>query len=57
MRTNLPRRPRHLTSVRSDRIDEGHVTVETPEHEVIEFEGCSKDEVDAKVHDFQAWAS
>ena len=47
--------PRHLRAVRLE--DDRHVVVETPEHEMIDFEGCSPDEVDAKVHDFEAWAS
>ena len=51
MRTNGPR---HLQQVQPD--DE-HVVLETPEHEVIELEGCSPDEVQAKLHDFEAWAS
>ena len=46
--------PRHLQTARSE---EDHVVVETPEHEIIDFEGCSSDEVEAKVHDFEAWAS
>ena len=33
------------------------IALETPEHEVIELEGCSKAELDAKLHDFYAWAS
>jgi hypothetical protein len=45
---------RHLRAVR---LDDDHAVVETPEHEVIDFEGCSSDEVEAKVHDFEAWAS
>lgn len=36
---------------------ESHVLVETPEDEVIDFEGCSREEAEAKVHDFLAWAS
>ena len=47
--------PRHLQSVRIE--DERHAVVETPEHEIIELEGCSPDEVEAKLHDFEAWAS
>ena len=46
--------PRHLRSVR---IDEDHAIIETPEHEVIDLEGCSSDELEAKLHDFEAWAS
>ena len=37
--------------------DDRHVVVETPEHETIEIEGCSSDEVEAKLHDLEAWAS
>ena len=37
--------------------DERHVLVETPEHEVIDFEGSSPEEAEAKLHDFLAWAS
>jgi hypothetical protein len=47
-------RPRHLRPVR---IDDDHAIVETPEHEVIDFDACSADELDAKLHDFEAWAS
>jgi hypothetical protein len=47
--------PRHLKPVLIE--DERHVVVETPEHEVIEIEGCSADEVEAKLHDLEAWAS
>lgn len=38
---------------------DGDLTIayETPEHEVIELDGCSKAELDAKRHDFLAWAS
>jgi len=45
---------RHLRSVQ---LDDEHVVVETPEHEVIDLEGCSPDEVQAKLHDLEAWAS
>ena len=49
---------RHLRSVGFEAVDpEGHVLVETAEREIIDFDGCSPDEVDAKLHDFQAWAS
>ena len=49
---------RHLRSVGLEAIDaRGHVLVETPEHEIIEFGGCSVEELDAKLHDFRAWAS
>jgi hypothetical protein len=34
-----------------------HAHVETEEHEVIEFDGCSEAEVKAKLHDYLAWAS
>ena len=47
--------PSHLQSVLVE--DERHAVVETPEHEILAFEGCSEDEVEAKVHDFEAWAS
>jgi hypothetical protein len=47
--------PPHPPSERID--DERHAIVETPEHEIIDIEGCSADEVDAKIHDFEAWAS
>ena len=46
--------PRHLRSVR---IDEDHAIVETPEQELIEIDGCSPEELEAKLHDLQAWAS
>ena len=49
---------RHLRSVGLEAVDaDGHVLVETPEHEIIDFEGCSPEEVEAKLHDFEAWAS
>ena len=47
--------PRHLQPVRLE--DDRHAVIETPDHEIIDFEGCSPDEVEAKVHDFEAWAS
>jgi len=47
--------PRPLHSSYLD--DECHVLVETPDDEVIAFEGCSREEAEAKVHDFLAWAS
>jgi hypothetical protein len=54
MRTKM----RHLRLVGLEAVDaDGHVLVETPEREIIDFEGCSPDEVDAKLHDFEAWAS
>jgi hypothetical protein len=37
--------------------DEVHVLIETREDEVIDFEGCSREEAEAKVDDFLAWAS
>jgi hypothetical protein len=37
--------------------DESHVLVETSEAEVLDFEGCSREEAEAKVNDFLAWAS
>ena len=36
---------------------ERHMIVETSEYEVVDIEGCSRDEVDAKLHAFEAWAS
>jgi hypothetical protein len=51
------RAPRHLRSVQTIEEDDRHAVLETPEHEVIELEGCSEDEVQAKLHDFEAWAS
>ena len=49
---------RHLRFVGIEAVDhDGHVLVETPEHEIIDFYGCSPEEVDAKLHDFEAWAS
>ena len=48
--------PRHLRSV-EEIGDDRHIVIETPEHEVIDLEGCSADEVQAKLHDFEAWAS
>ena len=51
----------HLHIVRPSAVrlvtDERHATVETPDHEVIDFEGCSTDELAAKLYDFRAWAS
>jgi hypothetical protein len=37
--------------------DESHVLVETSEDEVIDFEGCTREEAEAKVEEFLAWAS
>lgn len=51
----MPITPRILFAVHVE--DGTHALVETPEHEVIDFEGCSPDELDAKLHDFEAWAS
>ena len=50
---------RHLRSVGVEAVDaaDGHVLVATAEHEIIDFEGCSPEELDAKLHDFKAWAS
>ena len=45
--------PRHL---RTDRVEEDHAVVETPEHEIVDFDGCSADELEAKLHDFETWA-
>jgi len=48
----------HLRSVGIEAVAaDGHVLVQTPEHEIIDFEGCSPDEVDAKLNDYEAWAS
>jgi hypothetical protein len=52
MASNAPR-PLHS----SHHGDESHVLIETPEDEVLDFEGCSREEAEAKVHDFLAWAS
>ena len=49
--------PRHLRSLPVLERDENHVVVETEEHELIDFEGCSQAEVEAKLEDFLAWAS
>jgi hypothetical protein len=46
---------RHLRSVRLN--DDRHLAVVTLEHELVDFEGCSEDEVQAKLRDFEAWAS
>lgn len=51
----MPITQRILDAVRDH--DRRHVLVETPEHEVIHFEGCCSDETDAKLHDLEAWAS
>ena len=49
---------RHLRSVGLEAVDsEGRVLLETPEHEVVDFDGCSADEIDAKLRDYQSWAS
>ncbi len=37
--------------------DETFAVVETDEHERLVFTGTSQAEVDAKLHDFMAWAS
>jgi hypothetical protein len=50
-----PIRPRHLHTVLLE--DDRHVVIETPDEEVVDIEGCSSDEVQAKLHDFEAWAS
>lgn len=42
---------------RNDDTQELTVSVETAEHEVIELGGCSSSEVDAKLREFQTWAS
>lgn len=49
--------PKHLVMVGDDPREAPRVTVETDEHERIEFGGCSEQEVRAKLHDFLAWAS
>ena len=49
---------RHLRSIGLEAVDaDGHVLIETPEHEILDFDGCSADEIDAKLHDYEAWAS
>ena len=52
-----PMTHRHLRSLPHVDLTEGHALVETEEHELIDFEGCSEAEVEAKVKDFYAWAS
>ena len=52
-----PMNPRHLRSLPALERDDTHAVVETDEHELIDFEGCSEAEVDAKLKDFYAWAS
>ena len=47
--------PHHSESVRIE--DERHAVVETPDHEIIDIEACSSDELEAKLHDLEAWAS
>ncbi len=37
--------------------DAKHVEIETEEHEHVKFAGCSDAEIEAKLHDFLAWAS
>ena len=49
--------PKQLAVVGDDPREAPRVTVETGEHEQIEFDGCSEQEVRAKLHDFLAWAS
>jgi hypothetical protein len=39
------RAPRHLRPVHTIEEDDRHAVLETPDHEVIELEGCSEDEV------------
>lgn len=48
--------PKHPAVV-IDLRDGLRAEVETGEHERIEFDGCSEAEVEAKLHDFLAWAS
>jgi hypothetical protein len=52
-----PLHHRHLRSLPAVERDDQHAVIETPEHEIVDFEGCSAAEVDAKVKDFYAWAS
>lgn len=52
-----PMTPRHLRSLPALERDDTHAVVETEEHEIIDFQGCSEAEVDAKLKDFYAWAS
>lgn len=52
-----PMNTRHLRSLPTLERTDDHVVIETPEHETVDFEGCSKKELDAKVKDFYAWAS
>ena len=52
-----PMTHRHLRSLPVIDLTEGHAVVETEDHELIDFEGCSEAEVEAKVKDFYAWAS
>ena len=54
---HAPKSPKHLKVVIEDPRLGPKVAVETPEHERIEFGGCSDQEVEAKLHDFLAWAS
>jgi hypothetical protein len=49
--------PRHHRSLPALERDDTHAVVETEEHEIIDFQGCSEAEVDAKLKDFHAWAS
>jgi hypothetical protein len=52
----LSMRARHLRSVPDP--DENHkAVVSTDEDEQVEFDGCSDEEVRAKLRDFYAWAS
>jgi hypothetical protein len=48
---------RHLRSLPMVERTDDRVVIETDEHETIDFEGCSKKELEAKVKDFYAWAS
>jgi len=47
---------RSVPPIRHDDAGE-HARLETEEHEVIDFDGCSEAEVKAKLHDYLAWAS
>lgn len=49
---------RHLRSVGLEAVDAvGRVLVATPENEILSFDGCAPEEVDAKLREFRAWTS
>lgn len=48
--------PTTTTVPGSDEVDIV-VVVETDEHERVEFHGMTRDEIEAKLDDFRAWAS